>query len=296
MSCPPGETIGAFLCQAAQLLRAAAIDQPRHESRLLLAHALGTTTDTLLRDPRAAVPLEAAARFGAALKARLDHVPVAHILGSQGFWTLDLAVSPATLIPRPDSESLVEAALDAFPAIDAPLRVLDLGTGTGCLLLAVLSERPRAFGIGVDRAPAAAALAAGNAVRNGLAGRAAFVAGDWAAPLSGRFDLVLSNPPYIDSGAIAGLMPDVARHEPRLALDGGADGLDAYRAIVAALPGLLAPGGVAVLELGQGQRLAVESLALAGGLQPRGCRPDLGGIDRALVVAKKPFGGTATAH
>lgn len=296
MSCPPGETIGAFLCQAAQLLRGAAIDQPRHESRLLLAHALGATTDALLRDPRAPVPPDAAARFGTALKARLDHVPVAHILGSQGFWTLDLAVSPVTLIPRPDSESLVEAALEAFPDAEAPLRVLDLGTGTGCLLLAMLSERPAGFGIGVDRSPAAAALAAANARRNGLAGRAAFLAGDWAASLSGRFDLVLSNPPYIDSEAIAGLMPDVARHEPRLALDGGADGLACYRAIVAALPGLLAPGGVAVLELGQGQRLAVETLALAAGLHPRGCRADLGGIDRALVLAKKPFGDKAAAH
>ncbi len=301
MTCPPGSTIGAYLCQAGQVLRAAAIDQPRYEARLLLAHALGTTQDALLRDPRAEVPAEAAARFGQSLKARLDHTPVAHILGRQGFWTLDLAVSPATLIPRPDSESLVEAALEAFPDATRPIRVLDLGTGTGALLLAFLAERPAAFGIGLDRAPEAAALAARNARENGLADRSAFLAGDWAAALDSAFDLVLSNPPYIERDAIVGLMTDVARHEPALALDGGVDGLDAYRAITAALPALLAPGGVAVLELGQGQRAAVEGLARAAGLEPAGCRADLGGIDRALLLAKgglakKPFVGPAPAH
>lgn len=284
MTCDPGETVGAFLCQAGQVLRAAAVEAPRLEARLLLGHAMGVTPAALLRDSRAPVPAEAAARFRAALAARLDAMPVAHILGSQGFWTLDLAVSPATLIPRPDSESLVEAALDACPVAEAPLSVLDLGTGTGCLLLAVLAERPHAFGVGVDLVPAAAALAAGNAARNGLADRAAFLAGDWAAALSGRFDLVLSNPPYIESAAIAGLMPEVARHEPRSALDGGADGLDAYRHLAAILPGLLAPGGAAVLELGIGQRAAVEVLAQAAGLVPEGCRRDLGGVERALVL------------
>jgi release factor glutamine methyltransferase len=284
MSCPPGATVGAFLRQAGQVLRAAAIESPRLEARLLLGHAMGTTSEALLREPRAPVPPEAAARFRAAIDARLAATPVAHILGSQGFWTLDLAVSPATLIPRPDSETIVEAALEAFPDPHAPLRVLDLGTGTGCLLLAVLAERPRAFGIGVDLVPEAAALAAANARRNGLEGRAAFLAGDWAEALSGRFDLVLSNPPYIESAAIAGLMPEVARHEPRSALDGGADGLDAYRHLAAILPGLLAPGGAAVLELGAGQRQAVEGLAAAAGLVPAGCRKDLGGIERALIL------------
>ena len=284
MRCDPGETVGAFLCQAGQVLRAAAIDSPRLEARLLLGHAMGATPEALLRDPGAPVPPEAATRFRAALAARLDAVPVAHILGTQGFWTLDLAVSPATLIPRPDSESLVEAALDAFPDAGAALRVLDLGTGTGCLLLAVLAERPRAFGVGVDLVPGAAALAASNAARNGLADRAAFLAGDWAASLSARFDLVLSNPPYIESAAIAGLMPEVARHEPRSALDGGADGLAAYRHLAAILPGLLAPGGAAVLELGAGQRDPVEALARGAGLVPSACRTDLGGVERALVL------------
>ncbi len=281
----PGGSVGAFLCQAGQVLRASGIEAPRLEARQLLAHAMGCREEDLLRDPRAAVPGGAAAAFGEALRRRAAHVPVAHILGRQGFWTLDLEVSADTLIPRADSEAIVEAALAAFPATEAIGRVLDLGTGTGALLLAVLAEVPGAWGVGVDLAPAAAALAARNAAANGLAGRAAFVAGDWDSALSGRFDLVLSNPPYIASEEIAGLMPEVARHEPRLALDGGADGLGAYRRILARLPALLAPGGRAVLELGIGQRAAVEAIAAAEGLRSLGARADLGGVERALVLA-----------
>jgi len=281
----PGGTVGAFLCQAGQRLRAAAIEAPRQEARILLAAAMGCTESDLLRDPRAPVADDAASRFGAMLRRRLAHEPMAYVTGRCGFWTLDLAVSPATLIPRADTETLVEAALDQFPDRRAVRRVLDLGTGTGALLLAVLSEFPDAFGIGTDRVPQAAALAEANARRTGLRDRAAFVAADWAAPLAGRFDLVLSNPPYIPGGDIPGLMPEVARHEPVSALDGGADGLDAYRAIAAALPALLAPGGRAILELGQGQGDAVAALATAAGIAVFGTRPDLGGIDRALVLS-----------
>jgi release factor glutamine methyltransferase len=223
------------------------------------------------------------------LRRRLDHAPVAHLLGTQEFWSLPFAVSAATLIPRADSEALIEAALEAFDqhprGRTAVRRVLDLGTGTGCLLLAALSEFPAATGLGLDRVPAAAALARDNAARLGLGSRAAFAVADWAAPVAGRFDLILSNPPYIESAIIPGLMPEVARHEPASALDGGADGLDAYRAIAAALPGLLAPGGRAILELGQGQQPAVEAIAAARGLRSLGCRADLGGVPRALVLA-----------
>ena len=280
----PAGTIGFFLCQAGQRLRGAAIEAPRLEARRLLAHVLGTTEEALLRDPRAAVPADKAQHFAALLARRIAHEPFAYLTGHVGFWTLDLAVSPATLIPRADSETLVEAALDACPDKGAALHVLDLGTGTGALLLAVLSELPAASGVGVDLKPEAAALAARNAARLGLAGRARFLAGDWAAALAGRFDLVLCNPPYIESAAIAGLMPEVARHEPASALDGGADGLDAYRRIIADLPRLLAPRGVAVLELGQGQQAAVEALAKTAGLTPEACRADLGGVPRALVL------------
>ncbi len=281
----PAGTVGFLLCRGGQLLRAAAIEGPRLEARLLLGHVLGCRSEDLLRDPRAAVALDQARRFAALVQRRVRHEPVAYLLGEQEFWSLRFAVSPATLIPRADSETLVEAVLEAWPDRAAPLRVLDLGTGTGCLLLAVLAEYPNASGLGLDRSAAAAALAAGNARALGLAGRAHFLAADWAAPLNARFDLVLSNPPYIEAAAIPGLMPDVALHEPASALDGGADGLDAYRAIIADLPRLLAPGGRAVLELGAGQAAAVSGLARAAGLGVPGCRADLAGIPRALVVS-----------
>jgi release factor glutamine methyltransferase len=280
----PAGTIGFFLCQAGQRLRGAAIEAPRLEARRLLAHVLNTSEEALLRDPRAPVPADQAQQFAALLARRVAHEPFAYLTGRVGFWTLDLEVSPATLIPRADSESLVEAALEACTDKWAPLSLLDLGTGTGALLLAVLSELPAASGLGVDLKPEATALAARNAARLGLAGRARFLAGDWAAALAGRFDLVLCNPPYIESAAIRGLMPEVAHHEPASALDGGADGLDAYRRIIADLPRLLAPHGVAVLELGAGQQAAVEALAKAAGLTPEACRADLGGVPRALVL------------
>lgn len=280
-------TIGQLLCQGAKALRAAGIADPRLEARLLLGHVLGLGAAALLahRDEKAE-----AAPYQAAIARRVAHAPLAHITGRQGFWTLDLAVSPVTLIPRADSESLVEAALAALPEQQAALRVLDLGTGTGCLLLAVLAERPHAFGVGVDLSPEAALLARANAAANGLGGSAAFLAGDWAGAIAGHFDLVLCNPPYIESAAIGELMPEVARHEPARALDGGPDGLAAYRLLATALPGLLIPGGIAVLELGQGQRPAVAGLVRAAGLEVLGCQADLGGVDRALVV-KKPVGG-----
>jgi release factor glutamine methyltransferase len=280
----PAGTIGFFLCQAGQRLRGAAIEAPRLEARRLLAHVLGTTEEALLRDPRAAVPADKAQHFATLLARRVAHEPFAYLTGRVGFWTLDLEVSPATLIPRADSETLVEAALAACPDKGATLQVLDLGTGTGALLLAVLSEFPAANGIGIDLKPAAAALAARNAARLGLAARARFLAGAWAAAVRGPFDLILCNPPYIESAAIAGLMPEVARHEPALALDGGADGLAAYRRIIADLPRLLAPRGVAVLELGAGQQAAVEALGLAAALKPEACSADLGGVPRALVL------------
>lgn len=281
----PAGSVGAFLCRAGQHLRAAAIENPRLEARLLLGEAMGREPAALLGMARAPVPPAAAGRFAAMLRRRLTREPMAFILGHQGFWSLDLAVSPDTLIPRADSEAVVEAALAAMPA--GAHRVLDLGTGTGCLLLAVLSEWPLAFGVGVDLSPGAAALAARNAARNRLADRAAFLAGDWAASLRGGFDLVLSNPPYIESGALAALMPEVAQHEPPRALDGGADGLEAYRSLTGALPALLSPQGCAVLELGQGQARPVSTLAERAGLAIRNIRTDLSGIERALVLARR---------
>ena len=273
-------TVAEALRNGAAQLLTAGIDNPRLEARLLLAHALGCAPIALIRDLTAPVDTDV---YDALLSRRASHEPLAYLVGRREFWSLDLAVSPATLIPRPDSETLVEAALAAWNSRPGPCRVLDLGTGTGCLLLAILHDIPGAFGIGVDRAPAAAALAAANAIRIGLADRTAFVAGDWANALDGRFDLIVGNPPYIPTWEIDTLMPEVRRHEPALALDGGADGLTAYRTIIPALPALLANGGTAVLELGLGQDGPVGDLARASGFTTS-FRTDLAGIVRAIVL------------
>lgn len=273
-------TVAEAIRFGAVRLLAAGIDNPRLEARLLLAHALGCEPIALIRDLTASIDTDA---YDTLLHRRANHEPLAYLVGRREFWSLDLAVSPATLIPRPDSETVVEAALAAWDGRQGPCRVLDLGTGTGCLLLAILHDIPDAFGVGVDRAPAAAALAATNAARIGLADRATFVAGDWANSLNGRFDLIVGNPPYIPTQEIGTLMPEVGHHEPALALDGGADGLTAYRAIIPYLTALLAEGGTAVLELGAGQDRAVGQLARTFGFTAS-FRSDLAGIARAIVL------------
>ena len=283
-------TVGGLLCEGGAALRAAGIDGARQEARLLLAHALACAQEALLRDPHAPVPPDQAAAFRALLARRAAREPLALLTGTAGFWTLELEVSGATLLPRPDSEALIRLAGVLAP--DAT-RVLDLGTGTGCLLLAALAERPAAWGLGLDLRPEAAALARRNAARSGLAARAAFAAADWADALDGQFGLVLSNPPYIPSAEVPGLMPEVARHEPRTALDGGKDGLDAYRRILPALHRLLAPGGKAVLEIGHDQAAALPLLARENGLAVQGLERDFGGIPRAIALA--PIGGGGRA-
>lgn len=286
------ETIGSLLCEAGSLLRAAGIEEPRREARLLLGHVLGRPSGLLTLDAREPVGVAAAARFRDLVARRAAHVPAAHLTGARGFWTLDLVVTPDVLIPRPDSETLIEAALALLPDRGAVRRVLDLGTGSGALLLAALSEFPGAIGIGVDRSAAALAVARANAERAGLEDRGLFVCGDWSAALAGGFDLVLANPPYIPSAEIATLAPEVREHDPRAALDGGADGLDAYRAILADLARILAPDGIAVLELGAGQAAAVSRLAEACRLAVGQLRQDLGGVARAIVLrhAEKTVG------
>jgi len=263
------------LAEITERLRLAGIEAPRREARLLLAFALGTNAAGLLA--RDAVDPQC---YAAPLARRAAREPLAYITGHKEFWGLDFLTSPATLIPRPDTETLVESALDAGLT---PRTVLDLGTGTGCLLLACLHEFPAAFGVGVDLNPEAARLARRNARHLGLADRAAFLAGSWASALEQKFDLVLSNPPYIESADIPGLMPEVAAHEPASALDGGADGLAAYEAIIADLARILAPGGLAVLELGAGQAKLVGELARKAGFMFT-LRPDLSGIDRAITL------------
>jgi release factor glutamine methyltransferase len=241
---------------------------------------MGTTPAALLRNPAAPADM---ASLGPLLARRAAHEPLALILGRREFWSLDFAVSPATLIPRPESETLIEAAVAAFADRPPPRLILDLGTGTGCLLLTALSEFPAAFGIGVDCLADACTLAAHNAASLGLAERACFVCGDWAATLDARFDLVLCNPPYICSDDIGGLLPEVARYEPRSALDGGPDGFAAYRSLLPGLPRLLTPEAVALMEIGEGQVEAVAALARQAGLTPA-LRHDLAGIPRALLL------------
>ncbi|GEB37504.1 release factor glutamine methyltransferase [Gluconacetobacter liquefaciens] len=263
-------------------LRDADVDDPRREARLLMAHVLGTDLAGLLA--RARMTDSERAGFVAAVRRRAAREPMAHITGRAGFWSLELETSPATLIPRPDSETLIEALLDYCPDRERVRSVLDLGTGAGCLLLAALSEYGAAWGVGVDIAPDAARLAARNARRAGLEGRSAMLAGDWAASIRGVFDVVFSNPPYIPQGDLAGLMPDVRDYEPVRALDGGADGLDAYRLLTGALPLLLAHDGVAVFEIGIGQENSMPTLARQSGLEIVDVRADLGGIPRAVVM------------
>ncbi len=246
----------------------------------MLAHLLGL--------PPRALPADSDVVDGAILQTwlsrRAAREPLAFITGRAGFWTFDVSVSPATLIPRADSETLIEAALAAFPDRANVGRVVDLGTGTGCLLLACLLEFPSAFGLGVDLVPEAARLAACNAADLGLANRASFVVADWSAPISASFDLVLCNPPYIRVGDIPCLMPEVGTYEPATALNGGADGLAAYRALLPGLCGLVAQGGCAILELGQGQAEDVARLAGQAGFRRTSTRADMAGIERAIIL------------
>ncbi|MDZ4736510.1 MAG: peptide chain release factor N(5)-glutamine methyltransferase [Rhodospirillaceae bacterium] len=285
---------------AERRLAAAGINNARREARLLAALALDCVADSLSARSERAIDAAQAVRFETLVDRRQAREPLSRIRGSREFWSLDFALNAATLDPRPDSETLVEIALGLGPA-DAPLRVLDLGTGSGCLLIAFLSERPHAQGIGIDLDPAAVQLAARNAERNGIGARARFGVGDWHRPEtlpSGPFDIVLANPPYIPSGAIGGLEPEVAAHEPRRALDGGTDGLDEYRSLAVLLGGLLAPDGHAIIELGQGQAGSVAAILAEAGLEIGPIRADLGGVERCLVArpgSKKPFGINASA-
>ncbi len=277
--------VAAALRDAAGRLKAAGCDTPRLDAVLLLAQALGITPDRVRLSPDMKLDADAAARFAAMLMRRAAREPVSHILGRREFWGLDFKVSPAVLDPRPDSETLVQAVLDAVPDRKAALRLVDFGTGSGCLLLALLHELPKATGLGVDASGAALDVARDNAARLGLAESANFMLGDWGAGLAGPFDILISNPPYIETAAIAGLADDVRKHEPLSALDGGADGLDCYRRLIPDMARLAAGNAILALEVGQGQADAVAGLlASLGGVNPAGIARihDLGGVARVV--------------
>ncbi|QGP80321.1 peptide chain release factor N(5)-glutamine methyltransferase [Sphingobium sp. CAP-1] len=262
--------------RAATVRLAVSSDTARLDAELLMAHALGLSrADMLMRQRDLIVPAD----FAALLDRRLSGEPIAHIIGSRDFWTISLAVTPDTLIPRPDSETLIEAAVDHFVA-RAPMRVLDLGTGSGALLLAALAQWPQARGLGVDASAAALAVAQDNAVRLGLSDRAEFRLGDWADGVDGPFDLLLINPPYI--GSDEPLSGDVLR-EPAGALFAGVDGLADYRRIAPDLPRLIAPGGMAAIEIGHMQAASVSALLVGQGLAVA-VRRDLAGLDRCLIA------------
>ena len=280
----PGMTIAEARRALSGEFRRAGLESPDLDARVLTGYALGLDQTGLAVNAGRALG-DAEARSLATLAARrLTREPVARIVGVKEFWGLSLRVSAATLVPRPETETLVEtalAAIDRDGARTRSLRIADLGTGSGALLLALLSELPNALGIGTDVSREALAVARDNAERFGFGARAQFVACNFGAALAGGFDLVVSNPPYVASGDIATLAPEV-RHDPRRALDGGADGLDCYRAIAGQARALLAPDGHLVVELGSGQEQAAAALFRRAGLAPSAARADLAGIPRAL--------------
>ncbi len=287
-ACP---TVGSSLAEAVMLLAGAGIEEPRREARLLMASALSVDTASILGHPGRLLARFEHARFAALLARRAAREPTARVLGRREFWSLDFALAPETLVPRPDSETVVEAALANISDRGAALRVLDFGTGTGCLLLALLGELPASTGIGIDIAPKAALVARRNAAALGLAGRSQFVAGSWGTAIAGRFDVIVANPPYIASEAIAALAPEVARYDPRIALDGGTDGLHSYRALAPDIVRLLGDNGLAVVELGAGQAESAGAIMRRAGLAIAAICNDLGGTERCLVL-RRPSGSS----
>ena len=287
---------GVTVDEARRLLterfKSAGIDSPALDVRLLVGAALHLDLTGLIASASRILTKREGASIAAFAERRLAGEPVARILGYKEFWGLPLKLSPATLVPRPDTETVVELALEMLRdggALSRPLRIADLGTGSGAILLALLSELPNAQGFATDISAQALQTAASNAADAGLDGRATFVVCDYASDLSGPFDLIVSNPPYIRSADIAGLAAEVREYDPLAALDGGADGLSAYRTLIPQAACLLAPGSPLVVEAGVGQSGQIEALMAAEGLTPAGApKVDLGGIQRAVAGRKMP--------
>ena len=287
-----GQTVETARRTLTARFKSAAIDSAELDARLLVGTALGLDLTGMITGAHRRLTLDETNRLDEFARRRLAGEPVARIVGEKEFWGLPLKLSAATLVPRPDTETVVERAMEvlrAENAITRALRIADLGTGSGAILLALLSELPDAEGIGTDISAEALDTAQANAAQLNLADRASFIRCDYATGLTGRFDLIVSNPPYIRSAEIAGLAPEVRDHDPALALDGGADGLAAYRALIPQSVPLLVSGGALIVEAGQGQSGPIETLMTGSGLtvdsRPK---PDLTGIFRAVTGRKMP--------
>lgn len=286
----PSTRIADLLSDGMKALKAAGVEAPARETRLLLGMAAQVTPTIMIGFPERSVDVASAEKFRALLARRVAREPISHLLGTREFWSRPFAVSRDVLDPRPDSEALIQAVFDELYDRRRDYRVLDFGTGSGCLLLTLLAELPAARGWAVDLSPAALEMAARNAASLGLTARAAWRQGSWDDALQGddpaEFDIIISNPPYIPTGDIPGLEPEVVRYEPHLALDGGADGLVAYRALAPIIAKRLAPGGLAALEIGLGQGESVRALMLAAGLDDAGSALDLAQRERCLLFRK----------
>ena len=278
------ETRGSLVAEVAVALSAAGFEEPRRHACRLVASALAISRADLFGHPDRAVDEQQIGRIRAMLGRMVKREPLSRILGKREFWGLEFALSAETLDPRPETETVVEAVLRRNPERRAPLRFLDLGTGTGCLLLTLLAEFPAASGVGIDIAERAVRTAACNAVALGVADRALFLVGDWAAAVSAKFDVVVANPPYIASGDLRLAPREVACYDPWRALDGGEDGLSAYRAIATHLPRLLASNGIFVTEVGIDQAEAVVAVMRTNGLDLDGIEKDLAGIPRCVIA------------
>lgn len=284
----PMPAIGDALRIAATQLQAAGVAQARLDARLLLMAAADLSHEDVIRDPDAAMRPEQAQTFAAMIARRVAREPVSRILGRREFWSLEFEITPDTLDPRPDSETLISAALGLIGDRNRPLHILDIGTGSGCLVLALLSELPHARGAGIDISQGALDVAQRNARRLGFSGRAQFICCDvrsanWMQQAGSPFDIVIANPPYIENAVISGLAPEVTLFDPYAALAGGEDGLDFYRMITTSLVHILCPDGLVVFEAGAGQAEAVRMLLHKAGLVTLDTHTDLGSVARAVT-------------
>ncbi len=283
----PDTTVGECLNSGARRLQEVDLPEARREARHLLALILGLSADAVFAHPERPVSGEQRQNFASLIVRRSLYEPLSRIVGRREFWSLSFAISPATLDPRADSESVIEAVIEARPDHDRAYSVLDLGTGSGCLIGALLSEYPNARGTAVDLSGQALATAAANLRELGFAERVTCLEAEWDQGLAGQFDIIVSNPPYIVDGEIAALDPAVLIYDPHLALAGGPDGLDAYRSLVPILAHRLTPDGVAVIEHGDGQAHSVADIFRAGGLTIAGGRADLAGRARCIVITAR---------